>query len=348
MPWKNINSYMTLSFLRPPLALLICLFSLSFALAKQANFSWQNFPWHSTLDRDHPLVGKIWSVKQQKFITSDNLIQQLKNQPYIGLGEVHDNPDHHILQAWIIQQITAQSNRKPTIVLEMITQDKQPVLERFLQKDNPKAQDLGTALNWKKSGWPQWSLYQPIAEVALKAGLTLQAGNPTKQLGKKVAKKGYLILGRKQQSTLHLQHSLPKLLSDDLGKQIVSAHCNMIPATATTPMVRIQRLRDAIMAQNLLKTPPPKGAILIAGGGHVRRDRGVPWYIRQSGETMISVLMAEAEEGADTPPDLVSKVPTGYKIADYIWVTPRQERPDPCEQFKKFMKRKKHKTLPRN
>ncbi len=304
------------------------------------NMSWAQFPWQSELERNHPLNGKVWSLKDKKFISPKSLIQKLASQNYIGLGETHDNPDHHLLQAWIVQQVVRQGKRKPDIVFEMIDEGQKLALQKFLQSRRPDARNLGKALEWQNSGWPDWSLYQPIAQIALNAGLNLRAGNPTRQQGKKIAKKGFGSLGEKRQNLLHLEKPLPQILANDLGKQIVSSHCNMIPASATSPMVRVQRLRDAVMANNLLKSSPKDGAILIAGSGHVRQDRGVPWYIRQSGHKMVSVVMAEAERGVDDPLQLISQAPQGYLIADYIWITPRTERPDPCEQFKKMMKRK--------
>ncbi len=313
----------------------------------KADVNWTHFPWQSQLNRDHPLNGKIWSVRDKAFISPKTLIQKLKDHPYIGLGEIHDNPDHHILQAWIIEQITQHSARKPDIVMEMIDSAQQQALSTYLASKNPTASGLSKVLKWEKSGWPQWSLYAPIAQISLDAALTIRAGNPTKKLGKLVAKKGFDALGDSRKSALFLDRPLPDALAKDLKAQIVSGHCNMIPASATTPMVRVQRLRDAVMAQNLLKTDPAKAAILIAGGGHVRLDRGVAWYVRQAGKKMVSVMMAEAQEDELTDPlALISQAPKGHVIADYIWITPRTQREDPCKQFEKFMKRKGQHKLP--
>ena len=309
-------------------------------------FSWTQFPWQSTLGKDHPLNGKIWSVRDKNYITPENLITKLKNKAYIGLGETHDNPDHHLLQAWIIEQIAKNGARKPDIVMEMIDSSQNETLQKYLSQKAPTVLGIRKTLNWDKSGWPDWSLYAPITQVSLAAKLNIRAGNPTKKLSKKIGRKGFTLLGETRETNLHLQRNLPPVLVEDLQNQIVTGHCNMMPRSATMPMVRIQRLRDAVMAENVLKSAPPHGAILIAGSGHVRLDRGVPWYIRQSGKKMVSVVMAEAQEDAlENPLELISEAPKGYHIADYIWITPRTQREYPCLQFKKFMKRK-HKPAP--
>ena len=47
-------------------------------------------------------------------------------------------------------------------------------------------------------------------------------------------------------------------------------------------MAAAQRYRDAHMADCPHRGSARHGsAILIAGNGHVRADRGVPWHIRQ-------------------------------------------------------------------
>src|SRR4051812_674712 len=51
------------------------------------------------LDVDHPLVGRVWDVKNATFITRDALWAKLVTADYVLLGEKHDNPDHHRLQA---------------------------------------------------------------------------------------------------------------------------------------------------------------------------------------------------------------------------------------------------------
>jgi uncharacterized iron-regulated protein len=64
--------------------------------------------------------------------------------------------------------------------------------------------------------------------------------------------------------------------------------------------------------------------VLIAGNGHVRTDRGVPWYlarIRPTART-VSVALLEVREGLDAA---AADLPF-----DYVWFTPRVDDRDPC------------------
>jgi hypothetical protein len=89
-------------------------------------------------------------------------------------------------------------------------------------------------------------------------------------------------------------------------------------------MVRVERARDAMMADRLATVGGRAGGVLIAGTGQVRTDRGVPWYLaRMRPEARIlSVGLLEV------PLDMQS-VPTGLPF-DYVWFTSPTGDDQPC------------------
>src|SRR5258706_661680 len=62
--------------------------------------------WKSTFGRNHPLTGRIWDVSAGGFIDRQNLVTRLARADFILLGERHDNPDHHLLQAEELRSLT--------------------------------------------------------------------------------------------------------------------------------------------------------------------------------------------------------------------------------------------------
>jgi uncharacterized iron-regulated protein len=111
-----------------------------------------------------------------------------------------------------------------------------------------------------------------------------------------------------------------------------------LPPQALGGMAVAQRYRDAHMADVLLSTAQRHGsAILIAGNGHVRTDRGVPWHLRQRapGTPVAAVLLVEVEDGQTEPADYVPRDPESRPAADFVIFTPRAERGDPCESLQK-------------
>jgi hypothetical protein len=64
-------------------------------------------PWSSTLALDHALVGRIWDVAGARFIDAPTFLARVGAARFVLLGEKHDNPDHHRLQAWVLRGLIA-------------------------------------------------------------------------------------------------------------------------------------------------------------------------------------------------------------------------------------------------
>ena len=58
--------------------------------------------WTTKINAGHPLVGQIWSTQDQTFMDPEALVARLSGKKNILIGERHDQPDHHRLQAWLI------------------------------------------------------------------------------------------------------------------------------------------------------------------------------------------------------------------------------------------------------
>lgn len=311
--------------------LLVALFAVP-ACAEEAEpwTSWQNLS-----GADHPLTGKIWSAGEQRFVTPDELAGAVREARFVLLGEVHDNADVHRLQAWLVAK--AAEGRRPAVVWEMIPRDKAEALESYLAKPGATAAGLAEAVDWDTSGWPAWRIYQPIAEAALARGLPIRAGDPERALRKQVGTAGLNALTAEGRKALLVERPLGKSLGDALIEELYNSHCEMVPRTALGPMSDIQRLRDAVLADSLAKAAGDGSAILIAGNGHVRSDRGVPWYLSQRipGASISTVMLLEVETAVTTPQLLIPTAPDGTPAADYAWFVPRAERDDPCEELRK-------------
>ena len=132
-------------------------------------------------------------------------------------------------------------------------------------------------------------------------------------------------------------------LQDALLGELEESHCGMMPKSAFVNMAFAQRYRDAYLADALVSAAGAHGAaVLLAGNGHVRLDRGAPLYLRQRvpARRIVSVMLEEAAQDAETaeaadPQPHVARDPDGKPVADFVVLTARQERPDPCEEMRK-------------
>lgn len=294
--------------------------------------------WQTTLNADNPLVGTIFDVRRKTFLAPAELIDQLSGTRFILLGEIHDNPDHHRLQAYVIAEL-AKRGRRPGIVMEQINADQAGALALFQSGRHRTAARLGPAIDWDKYGWPRWSDYQPIAEAAFDAGLKIYAGDSTKDVNRQVGTEGPAALGTDEQEQLGLNRPLGSELEAALIEDLVLSHCSMMPAERMRPMLHVQRYRDAHLARAMRQADEVDGAILIAGNGHVRSDRGVPWYLSGSRLQSQNLMIVEATADAGDPLALVPADPAGTPAADFVWITPGAKREDPCLGLKKHLKK---------
>lgn len=281
-----------------------------------------------TLAGDHPLNGRIWQPGHG-FISVQSLVDQTRAADFVLLGETHDNADHHALQAWMVGQIAAVG-APPLLAFEMIDNAQGPALSAYLAAHPKDAQGLGAALDWEKSGWPDWRFYAPIAQAGLEAGGVLAAANLSRAETRTIATTESSP-GQKPQDPLQRQ-----AMADD----IQAGHCHLLPASALPAMVRVQRGRDEAMAHALAGA---SRAILIAGSGHVRTDRAVPVHLRDlaPGAKVFALAFMETDADAPNPADYVTAFHAAQLPFDAVWFTPKAEREDQCEAFKRQMDKKK-------
>lgn len=285
------------------------------------------------LGRQHPLVGRIWWSATGRFITPDTLVTQAAQAEIVLLGEVHDNPDHHALQAWMTRRILPP--RAPSLVaFEMMDESQEVTLRTYVKAHPATADGLGAALQWDQSGWPDWIFYRPIVQAALDQGAELATANLNRQDVRAMAR-----------GTLAPDlPPLPEPQLNALAHEVKAAHCDLLPDSAVPGMVRVQRARDAVMAAALVGAlDQGRKAVLIAGGGHVRTDRGVPAILAQQRPRarVLSIAFMEVKDGETDPAAYGALFDSASLPFDAVWFTPRAEREDPCEGLRRHLEHRK-------
>lgn len=291
--------------------------------------------------RAHPLVGTVWNKDGAK-TSNAALSEALAGADHVAVGEIHDNPDHHLIQAAIVEAVVA-GGRKPTLVFEMIPERLDSVLQTFLASDSRDAGALGTVLEWEKRGWPDWSIYRPIADTALRHDLPMIAGDLDRDRIRAVGRKGKSALDPDRITRYGLDQPLAVQSQNALKKILFDGHCGLLPEAALSPMVTVQRARDGALGDAMVSAAAENrdGTVLIAGAGHVRKDWGAPSIVTRlaSQAQVLSIALVEVSEGADRIEDyqLGSADSLPY---DFVVFTPRGKREDPCVGLEKHFKKK--------
>jgi uncharacterized iron-regulated protein len=235
-------------------------------------------------------------------LTPEQLLARLAKQPRVIVGEKHDNPAHHQIEAWLVENLPTQ-RPQGSVLMEMLTPSQQPAVEstkqRMQSQPDLSAARVAERLEWQK-GW-DWSMYGQVVMPALKAPYPLLAAN----------------LDRSEIMVFYQQPTFPAgansaapHVREAIAETIRVSHQQNIEPEQLHAMLAIQQQRDRRMAERLLAAPRP--ALLIVGGYHAKRNVGVPVHIRDmQPKAQVTVLML-AEQGVEVD----------QQQADYLWITP--------------------------
>ncbi len=311
------------------------------ALALGVNQAFAQRDWLSSHYTDHPLAGTIWTSDLRP-VSAESYEEALRAASFLLLGEIHNNPDHHRLQAEAVETLV-EKGRRPALVFEMIPAQLEAALQREIAAGLTDAAKIGEVLRWQERGWPDWVMYQPIAEVALSAKLPMLAGELARDVQKAVARSEPSPEFKALAEELGLTEALTPEANNALEREIADGHCGLLPAAAIGPMVKVQRARDGQLAKSMLSAVGEDGAILIAGSGHVRNDWGVPALIRRTrpDASILSVAFLEVDPDRTSASDYTQAITGLAKPYDLIYFTPRADLTDHCAEMKKHMETRK-------
>jgi uncharacterized iron-regulated protein len=314
---------------RPALSSVLALLALTAACAGRQPHG------PTLLHSDHPLAGRIWDVRGGRFVDETDFHAALARAHFVALGETHDNPLHHELQARALAAMIA-AGRKPALAFEMLDLAQQPQVDAVLTRPLPHDPDtLAKAVGWAGTGWPDFALYRPVFATALTADLPIVAANLSRKQVREVVKSGTTTLAPEVRRLLERAGPLPEAAAQEIRDEMWESHCRELPRSMLDPFVTMQRARDAQLAERVLAARGD-GAVLIAGSGHARTDRAVPSYLAREApdRSRAAVAFLEVTEGRRTPADYAEAFGAGGLPFDYVVFTPAQPREDPCASFR--------------
>ena len=233
------------------------------------------------------------------------------------LGELHDNADLHALRAQGLAALLAQGDR-PALLMEQFDRAQQPALDAL---QTPGHIPTGSALQAQVDallalggpGW-HWPFYRPVLQLAVAHGLPVVAANLSRADARRVAQLGLAATGWRA--------DVPADLLQAQTAAIAAGHCGQLDEPSAARLALAQVARDQAMAQ-LLTRHAPRGAVLLAGNGHVRADIGVPRWLAAGlrARTRVVGLLEAAPDGGAT---------ASASAYDAVLRGPAQPRPDPC------------------
>ena len=241
------------------------------------------------------------------------LADAMRSRPIVLLGEVHDNAEQHALRARALRELLA-SGARPALLMEQFDRERQGDIDKAMARAGATADDVIDAAGAAGVGW-NWPLYRPFVALALEYRLPLIAANVSRGDARRVSQEGLSATG--------FDARVPAGIESYQTNTILASHCGMLNETQARRMATAQVARDQFMARQL-SAHAERGAVLLAGNGHVRSDVGVPtWLAPAVRQRSVGIGMLENGEAGAEAYDRV--ITTAAPAA----------RPDPCEGMKR-------------
>lgn len=246
-------------------------------------------------------------------LNQQRLSEAMRSRPIVLLGEVHDNAEQHALRAQALRDLLA-SGARPALLMEQFDRERQVDIDKAVARPGSTADDVIQAAGAQGTGWA-WPLYRPFIALALEYRLPLVAANVSRADARRVSQEGLSATG--------FDASVPAATLSYQTNTILASHCGMLNQTQARRMATVQVARDQFMAR-LLNEYSERGAVLLAGNGHVRTDVGVPtWLSPAVRQRSVGIGLLETGEPGAAAYDRV------------ITTAPPAARPDPCEGMRR-------------
>lgn len=252
---------------------------------------------------------------------AQSLAQAMARRPVVLLGEVHDNAAQHAVRAAALRRLLAGGAR-PALAFEQFDRERQADIDRARREVPPAGRTLAEHVIEQARparGW-DWGLYRPFVELALQYDLPIVAANLSRADAMRVASGGFgAVFDQATRERFGLDALPPPLLAAH-EKAVDDGHCNRMPAEALPPMAKAQIARDLALAE-AIRPYLARGAVLLTGNGHARRDIGVPFFLSEAERAQaVSIGLLERDKPEE---DWAQRF-------DVAFATPVQAREDPC------------------
>jgi len=161
--------------------------------------------------------AQIIDLRSGQEISEQMLVDRLRTQDIVLLGELHDNAKHHALRAQLIKQIARD---KLTVIAEHLPSGAR------VKREGGLLTDLEAA-GFDAKAW-QWPLHSPLFDAVRGAKLQLIGGNLPKGFSKQLFAQGESALPSPM-AQAYKTASLSADASRRLDQDLIDGHCGKLP-----------------------------------------------------------------------------------------------------------------------
>jgi uncharacterized iron-regulated protein len=264
----------------------------------------------------HFSQGRIIDLKTGTAVDFPNLIEQLGTAEVVFIGEVHNNPEHHLIQVQLLQALMARYTPPPAVAMEFFDTTRQPVLDRFMKGELDEATFL-KEVDWKNSWRFPYHLYRPILWASRDKGTAILGINAPNQVVKKVARSGLESLNAEEKNQvardIDLNNTAHREYLAGIFKQH-QTHKNMTGIRNFDHFYQAQCVWDETMAETIADYIRAHGGkvVVFTGNGHIVNKFGVPERLLRRVDVKIATILLYP---------LTERTTINKRMADYVWLT---------------------------
>jgi uncharacterized iron-regulated protein len=262
-------------------------------------------------------VNAIKDMRTLANASVDSFAQAADGYRYVFVGESHDQPDHHKMQAAVIEALVKRG-RDVVVGFEMFTRPVQKSLAPWTLGKYTEAEFIVES-DWQKQWGFPFEIYAPIFRATQKHRLPMVALNVPRDWVRTVGRGGYEGLTPEQRQQLPREFYLNNKEHESVFVALMGGH----PPTSPN-IYKAQVLWDEGMADTAIKyfegRAPSRNTVMVivAGIGHGMYGQGINYRLmRRTGEPCMTMSMIESDK----------PVTVARGLGDFVYVAPAFERP---------------------
>jgi len=265
----------------------------------------------------HFSQGRIIDLKTGEAIDFTALIEKLKPVDVIFVGEVHNNPEHHLIQVQLLQALMARYAPPLAVAMEFFETTQQPVLDRFMNGELDETTFL-EQVDWKNSWRFPYHLYRPILWVSQDKGTALLGINAPNAVVKKVARSGLVSLTLEERNQvardIDLENKAHREYLDRIFKQHPFKKNPKHSVENFDHFYEAQCVWDETMAQTIADYMEAQGGkmVVFTGNGHIMNRFGIPNRVLRRVDVKTATIVLYP---------LTERSTINKRLADYVWLT---------------------------
>jgi uncharacterized iron-regulated protein len=255
--------------------------------------------------------GQIIDAKSAAVISFNDLIRRLASKDLVFIGEVHDNPEHHLIQVQILRTLMAKHGAWD-VAAEFFEKNQQPFIDKYLGGSIVEKEFLDL-IEWRKKWSFDYSLYRPLILEAKYSGNRIVAINAPGHIVRKIARTGLesLSLDERNQIAEHID-------LDDVNHREYLLEAYKIHKHRDLKkfdfFYQAQCVWEDTMAESIASHIKGHGRkiVVFSGNGHIIYKFGIPNRSYRRARTSFATLILQPAASTAT----ISR-----DAGDFIWLT---------------------------